>query len=191
MAKEAVELGRALFWSVVSVLGFFLIYYLFRWLGFSEIVSAAASVVSNLAPGAYDYLGRDLSGRKIPDEHPDDGHEEPLELVFDGRPLWRESDDLVVTSDFVSFAMLFQNRHPELANLFHDMTAEKWRSLSHDDPLAKDVLDLLVNFIQADATLAVNDELSWYTIGLHEFWHRLDQTLGTADEDQDSPAHLH
>lgn len=141
--------GRAVAQSVSAVIIFILIAKLARFFGLSELSAVGIGVVTALAPGTYDYLGRDLLGRRIENPDPLDSLEDPWMWIGNTR-FTRKSEDLLNDAD-LTFALRMAPE--EMVALGSVSTISDWRALNPESDLATSVIDALED--------SINDIRDW------------------------------
>ena len=154
--------------AMACVLGVWAVARLF---GAPDALGAALGVAAALAPGAYDYLGRDLLGRSL-------GAEPLAEDATFRTPqgtLRRAPDEVLAASDFVAVSRMVE---PALADAVAALTPEAWLSLPPGDPVEAAVIGALDERLDAVPDWAVDGRLPLEALYLADLRGRLGGLAG-------------
>lgn len=157
------SLGRAAVHSASAAIVLLVVLWVARALGASDLLAVGLGVVVALAPGAYDYLGRDLMGRRLVDDDPLEEH--PYLWVGKTR-LTRSLDDGLNASDFAFVARELASDWTYLKPMVEDLNLASWRALDPESELAEAVMTSVEAKIDGTVDWAVEKKLP--LVGL--FW---------------------
>lgn len=147
---------RAIAHCLMGVVSLLFAAWIARLLGASELTAIGVGMVVALAPGAYDYLGRDLLGRRISG---DDPLEEAPFLWIGKRRYTRDRDEILNASDFSYLAGILHADWTYLKPMVQGLTLESWRMLDPDSDIATSVISAVEDKIDAVPDWAVGDKL--------------------------------
>lgn len=145
-------------------------------LGLDAALAAAAGVVFVLAPGAYNYLDRDLAGRPIVTMDPIEGNA-PF-IRFPSGKFTRPEDNGLNNADFVFVAGLLAPQYASLRSLVAELDRETWASLDPDNDLADAVLDSISALIDAVPDWTPDGQLPLYALFLTDLEGMMRDGLG-------------
>jgi len=144
-------------------------------LGLDVALAAAAGVVFVLAPGAYNYLDRDLAGRPIVTMDPIEGNA-PF-IRYPSGKFTRPEDNGLNNADFVYVAGLLAPQYTSLAPLVAELDRETWASLDPDSDLADAVLDSISALIDAVPDWTPDGQLPLFALFLTDLERMLREGL--------------
>lgn len=146
------------------------------WLGLDPALAAAAAIVFVLAPGAYNYLDRDLAGRPIMTLDPIEGNA-PF-IRFPSGKFTRPEDNGLNKADFVWIASHLAGHYTSLRPLVAELDRETWASLDPDSDLADAVLDSVSELIDEVPDWTPDGELPLFALYLTDLEGMLREGLG-------------
>ena len=171
----------------ISYFAFFLMFfYALRWMGFSDVIAAFGAAIIVLAPGCYDYLGRDLLGRKISHDELD-VHDNCFQIYANGQHIIRHADCLLNQADFIfivqNLNLVFQDHKDRLQT----MTYETWSTLALSDEIVNAAIETLDRLIQDALEIAEHSDnvISLYMMFLMDLNDRLESTLAPNNNRED------
>lgn len=147
---------RAIAHCLMGVVSLLVTAWIARLLGASELTAIGVGVVVALAPGAYDYLGRDLLGQRIDAGNP---LEDPPFLWIGKRRYSRDRDEVINVSDFDYLAAELNADWAYLRPMVQDLTLDSWRTLDPDSDIANAVISTVEAKIDEVPDWAVLDRL--------------------------------
>jgi hypothetical protein len=145
-------------------------------LGLDPAIAAAAAVVFVLAPGAYNYLDRDLAGRAIVTLDPVEGNA-PF-IRFPSGKFIRPEDNGLNNADFVYMAGLLAPQYATLRSLVAELDRETWATLDPESDLADAVLDSLSALIDAVPDWTPDGQLPLFALFLTDLEGMMRDGLG-------------
>lgn len=92
-------LGRAISHAATAIGIFLLFFFGIQFFGGEKIVAQSIGILAALAPGCYDYVGRDLLGRELGVSNLLPA--ETYTVVVDGKTVSRSHTDFLNDSDFI------------------------------------------------------------------------------------------
>ncbi len=132
--------------------------------GVPEALAVGIGLAFALAPGAYDYLGQDLLGRRIDEPDPLESND-PF-LKFREGKYSRRRDEGLNASDFVFIARLLKPKYQPLAALIAELDLPQWRKLNPDSDLVEAVMESLSDEIDETPHWARDKKLPLYPLFL-------------------------
>lgn len=144
--------------------------------GLDPAIAAAAAVVFVLAPGAYNFLDRDLAGRAIVTLDPVEGNA-PF-IRFPSGKFTRPEDNGLNHADFVYVAGLLLPQYASLRSLVAELDRETWAGLDPESDLADAVLDSISGLIDDVPDWTPDGELPLYALFLTDLERLLRDSLG-------------
>ena len=169
-------LGRALALGAGNAVLAVLVMLALNWLGLDMVMAAAAAVVFVLAPGAYNYLDRDLKGRAIVTLDPIEGNA-PF-IRYPSGKFSRPEDNGLNQADFRFIASHLLAPYASLRSLVADLDRETWQSLDPEGDLPDAVLESLAALIDAVPDWAPDGQLPLYALFLSDLERILRVGLG-------------
>lgn len=145
-------------------------------LGLDSAIAAAAAVAFVLAPGAYNYLDRDLAGRPIVTLDPIEGNA-PF-IRFPSGKFTRPEDNGLNKADFVYVAGHLLPQYASLRSLVAELDRETWAGLDPDSDLADAVLDSISALIDDVPDWTPDGELPLYALFLTDMERLFREGLG-------------
>lgn len=169
-------LVRALVQAVVSGLGVWALFLLFSWMGLNSALSLGIAIVAVLAPGAYDYLDRDIFGNRL-ETQPVTPLGDSFIRFSEGK-YSRHANESVNASDFVFVSRLLKDKYRGYAPSVAKLNLEQWQRLDKDHELVEPILESLCFEIDQTVEWAVNRELPLYPLFLMDILESLEDELG-------------
>lgn len=169
--------ARACTLAALCFIMFIAFFYGLVWLGCSETIAAIGAAILVLAPGCYDYLGRDLLGQKILHDELDD-HDNCFQIYANGQHIIRHADCLLNQADFIFIAQNLDLVLQDHKDRLQTMTYETWSRLPPSDELVIAANDTLDRLIQDAFDMAEQSEnvISLYMMFLIDLSERLEHT---------------
>ena len=166
--------GRILAHSLTAIVVLFFVATLSRFLGVGENMSIGFGIVAALAPGAYDYLGRDLSGRRVEESDPLGEVDAPWMWIGNTRFNRSISDNL--NDGDIAYAL--RVAPTEVVSLFAITTVKEWRRLDPSSDLAGSVIEALDAEIDSIPDWTPDQQLPMYGLFLADLREGLLNELG-------------